>query len=108
MDDADWRRPARAALETGDVQVVQPIPAAEVPDAAREAVEQFGIESGIAVPLVHRPRVEAVLRVLRPPGRRPWRAAPNLGGPASGTTLRFLPWGCTRLAIPGGADGRFQ
>jgi len=97
MNDADWRRPPRAALETGAVQVVQPIPAAGVPEVAREAAEQFGIEAGIAVPLVHRERVEGVLLVLRPPGRRPWRAAPNLGGPASGTALRSLPRGCTRL-----------
>lgn len=63
LNDLEWRRPAHVALETGEVQVFQHVSQADVPEAAKEAADRFDIRSGIAVPLVHRERVEGVLGI---------------------------------------------
>ncbi|WP_254838279.1 bacterio-opsin activator domain-containing protein [Natronomonas marina] len=59
LNGTDWNRPARVAVETETPQVVQGL--SDLPTAAREAAERFGIASGIAVPVVHRDHVEGVL-----------------------------------------------
>jgi PAS domain S-box-containing protein len=63
LNDLDWDRPARIAAETGELQVVQGIPDSDLPKAARTAAARMGIESGIAVPIVHQSNVLGVLCV---------------------------------------------
>jgi PAS domain S-box-containing protein len=70
LNGEDWRRPAQAAIETGELRAVQSIPDSELPAAAREAAVQLGVESGVAVPIVYGDRVDGVLSVYssRPDG----------------------------------------
>lgn len=70
MNEVDWRRPARRALETGEPQVTQHVREADIPEPARAAAERYDVGSGIAVPLVNREHVEGVLCVYssRPDG----------------------------------------
>jgi len=69
LNEADWRRPAELAIESGETQVFQGVPE-DVPEAAKAMADRFEIESAIAVPLVHRERVEGVLSIYssRPDG----------------------------------------
>jgi PAS domain S-box-containing protein len=63
LNDLEWDRPAKVALETGEIQVVQGIPNSDLPELARTAATRMDIESGIAVPLVYQSTVLGVLVV---------------------------------------------
>lgn len=63
LNDLDWERPARVAAETGTVETVQTIPESDLPEAARAVADRMGIESGTAVPIVHRSNILGVLCV---------------------------------------------
>ena len=63
LNDLDWTRPAQKALDTGEPQATQRIPDQPYPAHVREAATRLGINSGAAVPLVHRGNVLGVLVV---------------------------------------------
>ncbi|MFQ3319622.1 MAG: PAS domain S-box-containing protein [Natronomonas sp.] len=63
LNDVDWTRHAAKAIETGTVQVIQRISDSELPESVREVAIDMGIESGTAVPVVHRGNVLGVICV---------------------------------------------
>lgn len=58
-----WDRPAKVAVETGEIQVVRGMPDVDLPDAICAEIDRLGIESGTAVPIVNRGAVIGVLAV---------------------------------------------
>jgi PAS domain S-box-containing protein len=63
ISDLEWDRPAQKALETGEPQATQRIPDKSFPEPVRDTAVRFGINSGVAVPLVHRGNTMGVLAV---------------------------------------------
>jgi PAS domain S-box-containing protein len=63
LNDLDWDRPAKVAIETGEVRVIQRISEGDLPETVRTAAARTKIESGIAVPIVHQSNVLGVLCV---------------------------------------------
>ena len=63
LNEFEWTRPAQKALDTGESQATQRIPELQFPDPVREVAIERGIESGVAVPLVHRGNALGVLVV---------------------------------------------
>ena len=63
LDDLDWTRPAQVTVETGEVQVVQGIQEADLPERVVEVAERLDVHSGTSVPIVHRGSVDGVLSV---------------------------------------------
>lgn len=62
-DDGEWRRPAQAAADTGEVRVVRRIQEADLPEPVAALAADQGIHSGISVPVVTRGTVRGVLTV---------------------------------------------
>ena len=63
VNELPWTRPAQRAADTGELQVLQRIAEADVPEPVAAAAARFDIESGASIPVVHRDAVLGVLTV---------------------------------------------
>ena len=63
LNELDWRRPAEVAAETGEVQAMQDVQSADLPDRVLSVAEDLDFHSGTSVPIVHRGNVDGVLSV---------------------------------------------
>lgn len=63
LNDLEWDRPAKAAIETGTVKVVQRISDGPLPERVKRTADSLNVASGTAVPIVHRGDAIGVLCV---------------------------------------------